>query len=158
MSTKKRPFSPVDEFIKTFNEMSARYSRNELWYDYIDMHAIALANTCDSRCRDAREEQYNAIVQKYDEKTVNQFAVLGTSGKPETGFPWHCLPASGISQKPSWTVLYTVQCRADDGTHEYAGFFRSGQVAYLPSKRPMLRCRMSASGWVQCDARAVGTH
>ena len=28
----------------------------------------------------------------------------------------------------------------------------------LPSKRPMLRCRMSASGWVQCDARAVGTH
>lgn len=43
MSTKKRPFSPVDEFIKTFNEMSARYSRNELWYNYIDMHAIALA-------------------------------------------------------------------------------------------------------------------
>lgn len=76
MSTKKRPFSPVDEFIKTFNEMSARYSRNELWYNYIDMHAIALANTCDSRCRDTREEQYNAIVQKYDEKTVNQFAVL----------------------------------------------------------------------------------
>lgn len=66
MSTKKRPFSPVDEFIKTFNEMSARYSRNELWYNYIDMHAIALANTCDSRCRDTREEQYNAIVQKYD--------------------------------------------------------------------------------------------
>lgn len=88
MSTKKRPFSPVDEFIKTFNEMSARYSRNELWYNYIDMHAIALANT----------------------------------------------------------------------THEYAGFFRSEQVAYLPSKRPMLRCRMSSSGWVQCDARAVGTH
>lgn len=37
MSTKKRPFSPVDEFIKTFNEMSARYSRNELWYNYIDI-------------------------------------------------------------------------------------------------------------------------
>ena len=31
--------------------------------DYINanlwMHAIALANTCDSRCRDTREEQYN---------------------------------------------------------------------------------------------------
>ena len=40
------------------------------------MHAIALANTCDLRCRDTREEQYNAIVQKYDEKTVQQFAVL----------------------------------------------------------------------------------
>ena len=40
------------------------------------MHSIALANTCDLRCRDTREEQYNAIVQKYDEKTVQQFAVL----------------------------------------------------------------------------------
>ena len=76
MSNPKRPVSTVEEFIKVFHEMSARYGRSELWYDYIDMHAIALANTCDLRCRDAREEQYNAIVQKYDEKTVQQFAVL----------------------------------------------------------------------------------
>lgn len=76
MSNPKRPVSTVEEFIKVFHEMSARYGRSELWYDYIDMHAIALANTCDLRCRDAREEQYHAIVQKYDEKTVQQFAVL----------------------------------------------------------------------------------
>lgn len=76
MSNPKKAVSPVDEFIKVFYEMSARYGRSELWYDYIDMHAIALANTCDLRCRDTREEQYNAIVQKYDEKTVQQFAVL----------------------------------------------------------------------------------
>lgn len=76
MSNQKAPVSPVIEFIKVFNEMSARYGRSELWYDYIDMHAIALANTCDLRCRDIREEQYNAIVQKYDEKTVQQFAEL----------------------------------------------------------------------------------
>lgn len=76
MSNPKRPVSPVEEFIKAFHEMSARYGRSELWYDYIDMHAIALANTCDLRCRDAREERYKAIVQKYDEKTVQQFAVL----------------------------------------------------------------------------------
>lgn len=76
MSNQKRPVSTVEEFIKVFHEMSARYGRSELWYDYIDMHGIALANTCDLRCRDAREEQYNAIVQKYDEKTVQQFAVL----------------------------------------------------------------------------------
>ena len=67
MSNPKRPVSPVEEFIKAFHEMSARYGRSELWYDYIDMHSIALANTCDLRCRDTREEQYNAIVQKYDE-------------------------------------------------------------------------------------------
>lgn len=76
MSNPKRPVSTVEEFIKVFHEMSARYGRSELWYDYIDMHTIALANTCDLRCRDTREEQYNAIVQKYDENTVQQFAVL----------------------------------------------------------------------------------
>ena len=76
MSKQKAPVSPVIEFIKVFYEMSARYGRSEIWYDYIDMHAIALANTCDLRCRDTREERYKAIVQKYDEKTVQQFAVL----------------------------------------------------------------------------------
>lgn len=74
MSKQKAPVSPVIEFIKVFYEMSARYGRSEIWYDYIDMHAIALANTCDLRCRDTREERYKAIVQKYDEKTVQQFA------------------------------------------------------------------------------------
>lgn len=54
MSNPKRPVSTVEEFIKVFHEMSARYGHSELWYDYIDMHAIALANTCDLRCRDAR--------------------------------------------------------------------------------------------------------
>lgn len=37
MSNPKRPVSPVEEFIKAFHEMSARYGRSELWYDYIDM-------------------------------------------------------------------------------------------------------------------------
>lgn len=50
MSSQKAPVSPVIEFIKVLNEMSARYGRSELWYDYIDMHAIALVNTCDLRC------------------------------------------------------------------------------------------------------------
>ena len=30
-----------------------------------------------------------------------------------------------LNQKPSRAVFHAVQCRADDGTHEYAGFFRS---------------------------------
>lgn len=37
MSNPKRPVSTVEEFIKVFHEMSARYGHSELWYDYIDM-------------------------------------------------------------------------------------------------------------------------
>lgn len=37
MSNPKRPVSTVEEFIKVFHEMSARYGHSELWYDYIDI-------------------------------------------------------------------------------------------------------------------------
>lgn len=40
MSNPKRPVSTVEEFIKVFHEMSARYGRSELWYDYIDIHNV----------------------------------------------------------------------------------------------------------------------
>lgn len=40
MSSQKAPVSPVIEFIKVFNEMSARYGRSELWYDYIDIQNL----------------------------------------------------------------------------------------------------------------------
>ena len=42
MSNTKKAVSPVDEFIKVFYEMSARYGRSELWYDYIDMCYIQM--------------------------------------------------------------------------------------------------------------------
>lgn len=40
MSSQKAPVSPVIEFIKVLNEMSARYGRSELWYDYIDIQNL----------------------------------------------------------------------------------------------------------------------
>lgn len=42
MSSQKAPVSPVIEFIKVLNEMSARYGRSELWYDYIDIQSVQL--------------------------------------------------------------------------------------------------------------------
>ena len=149
MSNQKRPVSPVEEFIKAFHEMSARYGRSELWYDYIDMHAIALANTCDLRCRDTREEQYNAIVQKYDEKTVQQFAVLTA------------ITMTALLENPEQDFLGTVYHNLGLSKSQAGQFFTPsnvGQVPYPAGERPVLWCRMPASGGVQCDARAVGIH
>lgn len=125
MSTKKRPFSPVDEFIKTFNEVSARYGRNELWNDYIDMHAIALANTCDSRCRDAREERYNNIFQKYDKKTVQQFAVL-------TG-----ITMTALLKNPEQDFLGTVYQRLGLAKSRAGQFFTPYNVAQMMARMNM---------------------
>lgn len=70
--------SRIKEFIKVFNEMSARarYDREKLWYDFIDMCAISFANTCDFRFRDEREKQYTAIVKKYDKEVMAHFTTL----------------------------------------------------------------------------------
>lgn len=125
MSTKKRPFSPVDEFIKTFNEMSARYGRNELWNDYIDMHAIALANTCDSRCRDAREKQYNSTFQKYDKKTVQQLAVL-------TG-----ITMMALLENPEQDFLGTVYQRLGLAKSRAGQFFTPYNVGQMMARMNM---------------------
>ena len=68
--------SRVKEFVKVFEKMNARYNREELWYDFIDMCAIAFANTCDVRCKDEREKQYDSIVAKYDKETMDHFTTL----------------------------------------------------------------------------------
>lgn len=40
MSNPKRPVSTVEEFIKVFHEMSARYGHSELWYDYMAVRLL----------------------------------------------------------------------------------------------------------------------
>ena len=47
MSSQKAPVSPVIEFIKVLNEMSARYGRSELWYDYIQIPRLLKLNIND---------------------------------------------------------------------------------------------------------------
>ena len=110
MSTKKRPFSPVDEFIKTFNEMSARYSRNELWYNYIDMHAIALANTCDSRCRDAREVPYVVEGYRLWDKVLYKGQECFVSGRRTSGsFTLKKLDGTRISKGVTFKKLRLLE-------------------------------------------------
>lgn len=89
------------------------------------MHAIALANTCDSRCRDAREEQYNAIVQKYDEKTVNQFAVL-------TG-----ITMTALLENPKQDFLGTVYQRLGLAKSRAGQFFTPYNVGQMMARMNM---------------------
>lgn len=125
---------------------------------------LHFANTCDLRCRDAREEQYNAIVQKYDEKTVQQFAVLTA------------ITMAALLENPEQDFLGTVYHNLGLSKSQAGQFFTPYNVGQMMArinmpdslvldksrilrvKRPVLWCRMPASGGVQCDARAVGIH
>lgn len=64
----------------------------------------------------------------------------------------------GIDMSDEFNDMVTEAVNSGKTTLEDAGFFRSGQVPCLARKRPVLWCRMSASGGVQCNARAVGIH
>lgn len=62
MSNPKRPVSTVEEFIKVFHEMSARYGRSELWYDYIDIDNHLFRK---HRCYAACGEDYSCEAGDY---------------------------------------------------------------------------------------------
>lgn len=97
-------------------DMEPDYQRGSVWND---------EDTCDSRCRDAREEQYNAIVQKYDEKTVNQFAVL-------TG-----ITMTALLENPKQDFLGTVYQRLGLAKSRAGQFFTPYNVGQMMARMNM---------------------
>ena len=72
MSTKKRPFSPVDEFIKTFNEMSARYSTCAICKHYNLSFTAPYIPIAKTRGFTAQSDKYFALDEKALENTYQQ--------------------------------------------------------------------------------------
>lgn len=65
-----------DEIIKKINQMSGKYSTYELFSDWIEMHALSIANTIKSDIWNYREEQYLKIVHKYTQDELKNFLIL----------------------------------------------------------------------------------
>lgn len=65
-----------DEIIKKINQMSGKYSTYELFSDWIEMHALSIANTIKSDIWNYREEQYLKIVHKYTRDELKNFLIL----------------------------------------------------------------------------------
>lgn len=60
-------------FIKAFKSLTARYSRFDVWCDFIIMSACAISNACDKRFFKEREEEYMRRVAKYSKEELELF-------------------------------------------------------------------------------------
>ena len=48
----------LKEFIKVFDSLAQRYSRHQIWSDFIIISACAISNACDHRFWDKREKRW----------------------------------------------------------------------------------------------------
>ena len=60
--------------VRFIEGLSGKYSRWDIWQDFIIMSAIAIANTMGGPHAKAREEMYRSRAEKYSAKELEVFA------------------------------------------------------------------------------------
>lgn len=61
------------EFVNLFECLAQKYSRHQIWSDFIIMSACAISNACDRRFFDVREAMYMDCVKKYKREEAEVF-------------------------------------------------------------------------------------
>lgn len=64
------------EFMKIFNSLCGRYSRWEVWQDFVTLSAISVSNTVDRRNAAEREKTYMTISGKYKPAELEKFSQM----------------------------------------------------------------------------------
>lgn len=66
----------LKEFMKTFDGLTGRWNRYQIWQDFIWLTACAISNTVDEANRAEREEMYLHQAQKYTGEELMRFSSL----------------------------------------------------------------------------------
>lgn len=91
----KIPVKKLDEekeFISTFNRLTYKHRRWEVWTDFVVMFACSLSNPIDRSHFDEREARYLKIINKYDKQEQQLFpelvahTVMALENNPEQDF------------------------------------------------------------------------
>ena len=61
------------EFVNLFEGLAQKYSRHQIWSDFIIMSACAISNACDRRFFYVREAMYMDCVKKYKKEEIEVF-------------------------------------------------------------------------------------
>ena len=61
------------EFVNLFEGLAQKYSRHQIWSDFIIMSACAISNACDRKFFDVREAMYMDCVKKYKREEAEIF-------------------------------------------------------------------------------------
>ena len=87
-----KPQQIENEFLKIFNKLVGRYSKWNIWADFITIFACSISNVLDKEHYEEREDLYKNIVKKYNKEELNLFpqlmaqTFLALNNEPEQDF------------------------------------------------------------------------
>nr|WP_326183650.1 N-6 DNA methylase [uncultured Oscillibacter sp.] len=127
----------------TMDKLSGRYSRWEIWQDFIMMSAISLANAVESPHRGKREQMYLDRAKKYSKEELDSLAsMMGAV-------------VMGMEANPEQDMLGELYMNLSLGNDAAGQFFTPYHISHFMAEvtaDDSLKARIKQKGWISvCD-------
>lgn len=133
--------------VKLIDSLCGRYSRWEVWQDFIIMSAISISNVVDGSHRDSREKQYLDRAAKYSEKELETFSQMLAE------------VTNAMEQNLDQDFLGELFMALDLGNEWKGQFFTPYNVCRLMASMTYnndLKQKITQKGWVSVNDPACG--
>ena len=134
------------EFTKIFNSLCGRYSRWEVWQDFVTLSAISISNTVDRRNAAEREKTYMTISGKYKPAELEKFSQM------------LCEVVTGMDINSDQDFLGELYMALKLGNDHAGQFFTPYSVCRCMAEmtRTGLSARVERDGWISVNDPACG--
>lgn len=133
--------------IKLLNALEGRYSRWQLWQDFITMSAISISNVVDMAHREEREKMYMAIASKYSSSEMKVFPEMLAE------------VVNGMEENPDQDFLGELFMGLDLGNEWQGQFFTPYNVCRMMAAMTYgkdLKVKIERQGWISVNDPACG--
>lgn len=133
-------------FINLFQQLIGRHSAWQVWSDFIEMAAVAIANRTDARRRDTREARYLSLIGKYDPGEQAIFPqLIGAI-------------VLALEENPEQDFLGDLFMRLELGSHWKGQFFTPYSVCRVMAQMQVLdmQALIAEKGFVSVNDPACG--
>lgn len=134
-------------FIKLFDGLVGRYSRWQIWQDFVVMSACSISCMVDKSHAEKREEMYRQVAGKYQDDELQAFS--------------HMLAevVIGMERNPNQDFLGELYMNLELGNQQAGQFFTPYDVCRLMARVTMvddLKAQVDRCGWVAVNDCASG--
>ena len=134
------------ELTKIFNSLCGRYSRWEVWQDFVTLSAISISNTVDRRNAAEREKTYMTISGKYKPAELEKFSQM------------LCEVVTGMDINSDQDFLGELYMALGLGNDHAGQFFTPYSVCRCMAEMTStdLSARVERDGWISVNDPACG--
>ncbi|MCM1439185.1 MAG: SAM-dependent methyltransferase [Roseburia sp.] len=137
----------MKEVATVLDKLSCRYSRWEIWQDFVTMAAISIANTVNSPAREGREQMYLDRAKKYRKEELDALASMLAA------------VVVGMEENPEQDFLGEMYMGLDLGNDAAGQFFTPYHVCHLMAEvtaEDNLAERVEKEGWISVNDPCCG--